>query len=287
MKSYHRQLAIKAITPLLLAVSIAGCAPKSTPAPLPVAGAALAIPEDYALVWSDEFSRDGLPDTAKWAYDTSMNKQGWHNREQQYYSSARAESAAVRDGKLVITARKEDRSEAQDWGGQHYSSARLVTRGLRDWTYGFFEIRARLPCAKGSWPAIWMLNTPLIWPAGGELDIMEHVGKEPGRVFSTVHTTAGSGGSGSGAATQVNDACTAFHTYQMHWTERQVSFGIDGKSHFVYANPGSGPDQWPFSAPQFLILNIAIGGYLGGEVDDSSFPLSMEIDYVRVYQKAR
>ena len=270
----------------LIALLLVGCAGLSPPLPR-YAQQALGVPAGYALAWSDEFSDNGLPDPAKWAHDTGMNKQGWHNREKQYYSGPRAENAEVRDGKLVITARKERLSAAADWGGQGYTSARLLTAGKAEWIYGYFEIRAKLPCGKGTWPAVWMLGSQGGWPAGGELDIMEQVGKEPTKLFSTVHTAAGSGAKGSGAATQVLDACSAFHTYQMDWTARQIRFGIDGQTHFIYTNAGAGKHQWPFDAPQFLILNIAIGGDLGGDVDDSIFPVRMEIDYVRVYQQAR
>ena len=269
---------------LALALGLAACA-SSPPGTAPPA--ALAVPAGYALVWSDEFSTDGLPDPSKWAHDTGMNKAGWHNREEQYYSAPRADNAQVHNGRLVITARQESLSSAADWGGQRYTSARLITRGRQDWTYGFFEIRARLPCGLGTWPAIWMLGSQGDWPAGGELDITEHVGTAPGRVFSTVHTTAGSGGNGSGAAVQVPDACTAFHNYQMHWTPQLIRFGVDGKTHASYANPGTGADRWPFDAPQFLILNVAIGGDLGGEVDDRIFPVSLEVDHVRVYQRGK
>jgi len=270
----------------LVALLLVGCA--SAPTPLPQATpAALGVPAGYALVWSDEFSTEGLPDASKWAYDTGMNKRGWHNRELQYYSGPRAENAEVRDGKLVITARKEQRPAAADWGGQGYTSSRMLTLGKAEWTYGYFEVRAKLPCGKGTWPAIWMLNSAVVWPAGGELDIAELVGREPTKVFSTVHTTSGSGANGSGAPTEVLDACTAFHTYQMHWTPQQARFGIDGKTHFIHKNAGTGKAQWPFDTPQFLLLNIAVGGDFGGAVDDSIFPVRMEIDYVRAYQQAR
>jgi beta-glucanase (GH16 family) len=265
------------------ALSLAGCAPA-----VPMAAAAtLAMPAGYRLVWSDEFDRDGLPDPAKWVYDTGMNKAGWHNRELQYYSGPRAENARVQGGRLVITARKESLSTEPDWGGQRYTSTRLITQGKGEWTYGFFEIRAKLPCGKGTWPAIWMLNRDVVWPAGGELDIMEHVGREPGRVFSTVHTSAGHGASGTGAGTHVPDACENFHNYQMHWTADEVRFGMDGVVHFEYKNTRQGRERWPFDMPQFLILNIAVGGYFGGEVDDRIFPVSMEVDHVRVYQSPR
>jgi beta-glucanase (GH16 family) len=269
------------------ALSLAGCAPASK-GPAPAASpSTLAVPPGYRLVWSDEFERDGLPDPAKWAYDTGMNKAGWHNRELQYYAGPRAENAVVQGGRLVITARQESLSSAPDWGGQRYTSTRLISQGKGEWTYGFFEVRAKLPCGQGTWPAIWMLNRDVDWPAGGELDIMEHIGREPGRVFSTVHTAAGHGGNGTGAARQVNDACTAFHNYQMHWTADAVRFGIDGVVHFEYRNPRQGKASWPFDAPQFLILNIAIGGDLGGAVDDRVFPVSMHVEHVRVYQARR
>lgn len=273
----------------LAVASVAGCggggnSEAATPAPVPPA-AELAVPTGYALVWSDEFNTPGLPDPAKWVNDTGMNKQGWHNEEKQYYSGPRRENAEVRDGRLVITARKEAMSSAADWGGQQYTSARLLTAGRADWTYGFFEIRAKLPCGKGTWPAIWTLAREGGWPNGGELDILEQVGSDPTRVFSTTHTEAASGAKGTGAATQLPDACSAFHNYQMHWTAQQIRFGIDGKVHFTYNNAGTGKAQWPFDAPQFLILNIAIGGWLGGTIDDSIFPVQFEIDYVRVYQR--
>ncbi|MCV2358664.1 glycoside hydrolase family 16 protein [Paucibacter sp. TC2R-5] len=280
-------------TPLLAGLALVACgsggadvapAPAQTPAP---AAQTLSLPAGYRLVWSDEFEQAGLPDPAKWVYDTGMNKQGWHNKELQYYSHARAENSVVQDGKLVISARLESLDKQADWGGQRYSSARLITAGKADWTYGFFEIRAKLPCGVGSWPAIWMLASQGEWPAGGELDIMEQVGKEPAKVFSTVHTTAGSGAHGKGGETQVPDACSAFHNYQMHWTAEQVSFGIDGKTHAVYPNPKTGKAAWPFDAPQFLILNIAIGGDLGGPVDDAALPIRMEVEHVRIYQQAK
>jgi beta-glucanase (GH16 family) len=274
-------------TPLLAAVALGACGSGGADQAAAPAAQLLAPPPGYSLVWADEFDRPGLPDPAKWVYDTGMNKQGWHNKELQYYSRERAENAAVQDGKLAITARLESLSTQPDWGGQRYSSARLITAGKAAWTYGFFEIRAKLPCGKGSWPAIWMLASQGEWPAGGELDIMEQVGSDPAKVFSTVHTTSGSGGNGKGGATQVPDACGAFHNYQMHWTAEQITFGIDGKPHAVYANAKTGKAAWPFDAPQFLILNIAIGGDLGGPVDDTALPIRMEVEHVRVYQQAK
>lgn len=270
----------------LLALTACAGAVGSAPAADPAA-AMISIPADYVLVWSDEFSKDGLPDSSKWAHETSRNKPGWYNNEKQYYSGPRQENARVRDGMLTITARKEARSDQPDWGGQQYSATRLATLGKKEWTYGFFDIRAKLPCGKGMWPAIWMVGSHGEWPAGGELDIMEWVGSRPERVFSTVHTTAGSGSNGKGGDATVADACNAFHNYQMLWTTQQITFAVDGKAHFTYNNPGTGAAAWPFNEPQFMILNVAVGGDLGGAIDDSIFPTQMIVDYVRVYQKLK
>ncbi len=256
-------------------------APVPVPVPVPVPAY---VPAGHVLVWSDEFSADGLPDASRWDYDTDRNLPGWYNNERQYYARARAENAAVANGRLRITARLEELRSASDWGGQRYTSARLLTRGKAAWTYGFFEIRAKLPCGRGTWPAIWMLGTGGVWPDDGEIDIMEQVGSNASRVFGTVHTRAGSGGNSIGAATQIVDACTAFHDYQLHWTANEITIGVDGVVYFRYANPGTGRDRWPFNASQYLLLNIAIGGVLGGSVDDSIFPVVMEIDHVRIWQ---
>lgn len=248
------------------------------------AGEPLAPPANYRLVWADEFDKPGLPDPARWVFDTGRNKDGWYNNERQYYSANREANAVVRDGRLFITARKETLNAAADWGGQAYTSARLITRGKADWTYGYFEVRAKLPCGKGTWPAIWMLGTGGRWPEDGELDIMEHRGMFPDQVTSAVHVAAGHGGVAPGGAQKLPTACSEFHRYQMLWTPDDVRFGVDGFVHLRYPRLDVGPRAWPFNAPQFMVLNLAIGGDLGGPVDDAIFPLALEVDYVRVYQ---
>jgi beta-glucanase (GH16 family) len=268
--------------PPAIAAPPAVVAPPAASAPTPAG-----VPAGYVLVWSDEFDQPGLPDPAKWAYDTERNRAGWYNNELQYYAANRSENAQVRDGRLHITARLESLTSAPDWGGQRYTSARLITRGLASWTRGFFEVRAKLPCGQGTWPAIWTLGTGGRWPADGEIDIMEQVGSNPTRVFGTVHTAAFHAGAGVSGATQVPDACTAFHDYQMTWTDDAIEFAVDGKPHHRYANPRTGRAAWPFDAPQYLLLNIAIGGVLGGTVNDRIFPVTMEVAHVRVYQVPR
>ena len=241
-------------------------------------------PSHYRLVWSDEFDTPGLPDPTKWTHDTVRNKEGWHNNELQYYSGPRAENAQVREGRLIIRALKESLSSARDWGGQRYTSARLITQGKAAWTYGFFEISAKMPCGKGTWPAIWTLGVGGRWPEDGELDILEHMGRDPERVSSAVHVAMGHAGQAFSSSLSLPDACQKFHRYQMHWTPDGVTFGVNGQAHMRYPKTDVGPRGWPFDAPQFLLLNVAIGGDLGGPVDDSIFPVAMEVDYVRVYQ---
>ncbi|WP_028972872.1 glycoside hydrolase family 16 protein [Spirochaeta cellobiosiphila] len=243
-------------------------------------------PEDYSLIWSDEFNTDGLPDPKNWIYDTEANKTGWYNNELQYYAVANPDYSHIENGKLIITARKEKLTTKSDYGGQEYTSARLITRDKASWTYGFIEVRAKLPKGVGTWPAIWMLGTEdQPWPVNGEIDIMEQVGKDPTKIHATIHTAATKGTFGIGTSTTINDADTAFHNYQLYWTAEYIIIGVDDVPYFTFKNPGTGTKEWPFDKPQYLILNIAIGGDMGGpEVDDDIFPTSMEVDYVRVYQ---
>jgi beta-glucanase (GH16 family) len=241
-------------------------------------------PPGYLLVWTDEFDVDGLPDPTRWDYDTDRNLLGWFNHELQYYARDRPENARVSGGKLIITARKEALNSRPDWGGQQYSSARLVTRGKADWTYGFVEARAKLPCGRGTWPAIWTLGSRGAWPDDGEIDIMEQVGSDPTRVLGTVHTLQ-SGAVGTGGEIRIADACTAFHNYQLTWTSSEILIGVDDVNYYRLSRSGGGYAAWPFDYPQYLLLNIAIGGDLGGAVDDAIFPVTLELDYVRVFQK--
>jgi hypothetical protein len=246
------------------------------------------VPVGYNLIWNDEFDTDGLVDEVKWKYDTYRNPVGWYNNELQYYSSRRPENAIVDDGKLLITARIETLDNQPDYGGQKYTSARMITQDRQAWTYGYFDIRAKLPCGGGTWPAIWTLGTTGGgWPSNGEIDIMEFIGNDPDWVQGMVHTPSGYAGNGQGKKTILEDACQDFHNFQMLWTEEKLEFAVDGNKYYEYVNQGTGPKQWPFDAPQYLLLNNAIGGVLGGVVDDSIFPVTYAIDYVRVYQKGR
>ena len=253
--------------------------------------APMARPADARLVWSDEFDGDRL-DPAKWRYDTSRNRDGWYNGEQQYYAADRPENVRVENGRLIIEARREalDRARYPDWGGQHYTSGRIDTRGHASWTYGFYEIRAKLPCARGTWPAIWMLPDTGTWPDGGEIDIMEHVGSQPEVVHATVHSAlfVHTRGTQRGAERPLPGACGAFHDYQLDWRPDSIAIGVDGRAYMRVTNdrPG-GRAAWPFDAPFHLILNLAIGGSWAAAqgMDDATLPQRMEIDYIRVWQR--
>ncbi len=233
-------------------------------------------------IWSDEFDYTGLPNTAKWGYD--IGGSGWGNNELQYYTND-LENAKVENGNLVITAVKEPIS------GKNYSSARLVTRNKGDFLYGRFEIKAKLPAGRGTWPAIWMLPTDWAygdWPKSGEIDIMEHVGYDLNKVHVTVHTEAynHSIGTQKGTNMMVPTATTEFHKYRVDWTPYAVRGYIDDQLMFTFINEGKGSAAWPFDKRFHLIMNLAVGGNWGGAqgVDDSIFPKSMEVDYVRVYK---
>ena len=283
------------LTSSLLALSLATTTPAALAADPgdPSIDEAGGQPAGYRLVWSDEFETEGLPDPKRWVHEVVSNRRGWANEELQYYSAARRENSRIEKGVLILEARRESTRSFADSGGQRYTSARLITRGLKEWTYGFFEIRARLPCGRGTWPAIWTLGSDALrWPDRGEIDIMEHVGFDPGVVHGTVHTKAFNHviNTQRGARVSIPDACTAFHRYQMTWTADRITIGHDDRNYFQFRrDTAGGHDAWPFDAPQYLLINIAVGGTWGGQhgVDDNIFPVRMEIDYVRVYQLAR
>lgn len=242
----------------------------------------------YELVWSDEFNYEGLPDSTKWNYDTGdgcPDLCGWGNNELQYYTADRLKNARVEDGTLIIEAHRET------YGNRNYTSARLLTRERQAWKYGRFEIKAKLPTGNGTWPAIWMLPEDWEyggWPASGEIDIMEHVGHEPYRVYATVHTDAYNHlkSTQDTDTLRVADAEQEFHQYAIEWTPENITWYVDGDAYSEFQNEGNTYKEWPFDQPFHLILNIAVGGNWGGVegVDESIWPQKMIVDYVRVYQ---
>jgi len=243
------------------------------------------------LIWSDEFNGKSL-DMSKWSFDTSRNKLGWYNKELQYYAANRPENLRLENGKLIIELRKDPAAidRFADWGNQQYSSAKIVTKGKAAFDTGFAEVSAKLPCTRGTWPAIWMLpegDSP--WPDGGEIDILEQVGSQPNVAHATLHTRLFNHvmHTGRGAETPVPTACSAFHRYQLAWTKEAITIGVDGRAYMRVRNdqPG-GRGAWPFDAPFYLILNLAMGGDWAGAkgIDDAALPQRMEVDYVRVWQ---
>ena len=234
------------------------------------------------LLWEEDFSKDGLPDPTYWSYD--VGDHGWGNKELQYYSKEDLKNARVENGILIIDA------QADTSHPKGYTSARLVTKGKAAWQYAYIEVRAKLPEGIGTWPAIWMLpekNTYGGWPKSGEIDIMEHVGYDPGNVHGTIHTEAFNHGIGTqkGAQLMVPDFNEEFHVYAIDWTKDKIDFFIDGQIYFTFENAGNDYKEWPFDQPFHLILNIAVGGNWGGAkgVDAKIWPQQMEVDYVRVY----
>jgi beta-glucanase (GH16 family) len=259
--------------------------------------ASLAGAADWKLVWSDEFNRKGPPDPSKWGYEKGFLR----NQESQYYTEARIENARIDKGTLILEARKElfrnpeGSAQSRDWRKAEtaqYTSAALTTQGKASWKHARVEVRAKLPAGRGTWPAIWMLGdniSSVDWPACGEIDIMEHVGFNPGVIHANVHMKKynHASNSGKGDKTALPDAMDKFHVYAVEWSGQQMDFFVDGRKYFAFSNEGSGVDAWPFDQPFYLILNVAIGGSWGGEkgIDDSIFPQRMEVDWVRVYQR--
>ncbi|WP_319479763.1 family 16 glycosylhydrolase [uncultured Draconibacterium sp.] len=235
------------------------------------------------LVWEDNFDGNAV-NTDNWTFETGSG--GWGNNELQNYTAGN--NATVQDGILTITAEKVNDNKVPG----SYTSTRIITSGKQEFTYGRMEIRAKLPSGTGIWPAIWMLGANIGsagWPACGEIDIMEYVGYQPNTVHATVHTSAGSGGDGSGSSKTLNTAEEEFHVYGVFWTEKEMVFYTDSPENVThrYAPSNKTSDNWPFDKPQFFILNVAVGGNWGGAqgIDNSIFPQSMEVDYVRVYQE--
>ena len=274
------RIAVLTLSPLFLASAVKADAPAPDAAP----------PAGYALVWADEFRQepDGLPDPKKWIYEEGFVR----NHESQYYTKARKENARIENGQLIIEARKEAFPYTSPEGPKeaHYTSAALETYGKADWLFGRIEVRAKLPAGKGVWPAIWTLGSNLHepgvgWPRCGEIDIMELVGKEPGLIHGTLHYFTGKHAS-KGNPVAVDHPEDGFHVYAADWSPDWIDLSVDGRvyNHFA-VNQAEYNGQNPFHKPQFLILNLALGGSWGGPIDDSIFPQRMVVDYVRVYQK--
>jgi beta-glucanase (GH16 family) len=227
-----------------------------------------------ALIWSDEFNANGAPDPSKWGYDIGAG--GWGNNELEYYTN-RLENAVVSGGVLKINAIREN------FSGSNFTSARLVSKDKFSFKYGKVEVSAKLPAGVGTWPAIWMLGTDIStvsWPACGEIDIMEHVGKDLNKIYATLHYPGRSGGSADGNTKIISNATTEFHKYSLDWSPTAIKIYVDDQ--LIHTVPNSA--AIPFNHDFFFILNVAMGGNFAGLVDAAFTNASMEIDYIRVYQ---
>lgn len=236
-------------------------------------------PKVWKLVWSDEFDYKGLPDPTKWGYEEGYLR----NREPQYYTKARKENAWVEGGVLTLTARKEEFSLP---GGQsaHYTSASLITSGKASFTYGLIEIRAKLPRARGAWPAFWTGGITGGWPAAGEIDIMEYWAPR-NTVTSNLHFALQGKHTGDGGAVDVENPWDEFHLYAVEWTSERMQFFCDGIKYYTFElSKADENGENPYRKPHSLLLSLALVGGKG-EVDDSLMPQQFVVEFVRVYQR--
>ncbi|MDH3612764.1 MAG: family 16 glycosylhydrolase [Gammaproteobacteria bacterium] len=256
------------------------------------------VPE-WELAWSDEFDGDEL-DAEKWSPNVWPARKV--NDEDQAYT-AREKNIRVKDGMLILEAHKED------YVGATYTSGRVHSSGKGDFLHGRFEVRAKLPYGKGTWPAIWMLpsdpykysttceegedwqgsSTCDAWPNSGEIDIMEHVGYQMGHIHGTVHNEAYYWAKWEQRKGRIliDGLDEEFHIYALEWTPERIDIFVDDSHYFTYVNEGTGWNVWPYDQPFHLILNIAVGGMWGrsgGGIDDDIFPQQMLVDYARVYR---
>ena len=236
--------------------------------------------EGWDLIWQDEFDGEVL-DPTKWV--TEIGGHGWGNNEKQFYTEF-PENVRLEAGSLVIEARNEF------FVRRHYTSGRIKTQDLFSFTYGRVEARMKLPYGQGIWPAFWMLGSNIDtvpWPRSGEIDIMEHIGREPTLVYGTVHGPgySGSGGVGHFTSFPSGSLSDEFHVYAIEWEEDEIRWYVDDIQ-FFSIKPDILPGEWVFDHPFFILINMAVGGYWPGEPDDTTvFPQFFEVDYVRVYQR--
>lgn len=280
-------LHLRSVLFFLLAASALAAAAQTTPDP---------GPDGWRPVWSDEFNGKAgqPPDAARWTHEkgdgTVNGIPGWGNDELQSYTDSVDNVATDGKGHLAITAARADGSLSCYYGPCLYTSARLVSRHKAEFAYGRVEARLRVPQGAGLWPAFWGLGTDIGevgWPQAGEIDIMEFVGRRPSEVFGSIH---GPGYSGGQSITGVHDFGTAVgnahHVFAVEWQPNRIDWFVDGIRYHSATPATVAPNQWVFDHPFFLVLNVAVGGFLAGPVGpDTVFPQSMLVDYVRVYQR--
>jgi beta-glucanase (GH16 family) len=239
----------------------------------------------YLSVWNDEFSGTSL-DLTSWGFDVGGS--GWGNNELQYYTNNRPENIYLDNGKLIIQAKKEA------FSGKEYTSSRILTKGKKDFTFGRIDIRAKLPVAKGLWPALWMLGKKIDqtnWPSCGEIDIMELVGTDPNKVYGTLHWASASSSTtrvqyGTNYTLPTGTFADKFHVFTTIWSADNVEILVDDISYYKFDKTKVGAAAYPFNEPFFLIFNVAVGGdWPGAPNAATTFPQQMVVDYVRVFKK--
>jgi beta-glucanase (GH16 family) len=260
-------------------------APKATPPP-----SIQTASGSWVLTWSDEFDGpDGFaPDQSKWTIVTGGN--GWGNAESEYYT-ARPRNVQLQNGNLVITADQEEYT-GPDGVSRSYTSARLNSAIKFDQAYGRFEARIKIPYGQGIWPAFWLLGNDIQqnrWPACGEIDIMENIGREPSMVHGTIHGPGYSGAKSIGApySLPAGRFSDDYHIYAIEWEPNEIRFYVDGNLYETRTSADLPPGtKWVYDHPFFIILNVAVGGGWPGYPDASSiYPQKMYVDYVRVYKR--
>ena len=273
---------------LIFAFLLGACAvstPEPTATPVPPTPAPSPTPaawdrEGWNIAWHDEFDGPEL-NRENWNFDIGGN--GWGNAEWEAYTD-KPENIRIEGGMLVIEAREDPTLP----GGRPYSSARIKTQGLHSWKYGRIEARMKLPHGQGIWPAFWMLgDNNKGWPASGEIDILEFVGKTPDTIYATVHAPGYSGGNGVGSSLVVSEESLKndFHVYAIEWQENEVRWLFDEQEYFKLT-PADVPADWIFDHEFYIIMNLAVGGRWPGYPDKTTvFPQFLTVDYVRVYQR--
>ncbi|MFH4966192.1 glycoside hydrolase family 16 protein [Gaetbulibacter sp. M235] len=244
---------------------------------------ATALSKNYELVWADEFNGNNV-NLDNWSF-ILWNAGKVNNEWQQYVENT--DNYKIESGILYITATKTGENKK---GG--YTSTRLSSQGKKEFKYGRIEFRAKLPHGTGTWPALWMLGSnheETRWPLCGEIDIMEYVGYEPNIAHTNIHTKSDYGYTNNKTAVNLKTAEEEFHTYGIIWTENAIQFYIDSPENIknTYAPSPKTQENWPFNQPFYLIMNFAVGGDWGGKngVDETIWPQTMEVDYIRVYQR--
>jgi beta-glucanase (GH16 family) len=246
------------------------------------------------LVWSDEFNQQdrSTPDPTKWNYDEGVGNNGWGNSELEYYTR-RPKNISIQNRNLVITAIQEDYADSSSGVARQFTSARIKTRDLFAQAYGRFEARVKIPAGRGLWPAFWMLGGNIKsvgWPSCGEIDVMENIGKEPAMVHGTLHGPGYSGDAGISSPYELRSRTNFadnFHLFSVEWEPAVIRFYVDNDL-YATRTPADLPNgaRWVYDHPFFIILNLAVGGKWPGPPDaKTSFPASMLVDYVRVYQR--